>query len=146
MTSNILVIDASHSNQQKMYSWLRPTGNQIAFARDLHSGMKILNQEQPKLIFFSVELPGISPIRLIRKLHARAPLAKLIGILSAAGDPIKSAPEFAQLVDAFLIAPLCQEEVLINVSQLLRFQRLSMENSYLREELAFSTLAAHWHS
>jgi PleD family two-component response regulator len=146
MRSTILVIDSSPSNQQKIFNWLRPTGNQLSFAKDLHSAMRILNQNQPQLIIFSVAQPGVSPKRLIRRLNASAPMAKLIGILPAAGHPVKSTPEFAQLIDAFLIAPLCQEEVLINVSQLLRFQRLSMENSYLREELAFSSLAAHWHS
>ncbi|WP_428033777.1 response regulator [Amphritea sp.] len=145
MTSTILIIDESPSNQQKLFTWLRPTRNRLSFASDYHSAMKVLRREQPQLIIFSAELANTSAQRLIRKLHARAPMAKLIAILSATASPAGT-PEFVQQVSDFLIEPLCQEEVLITVSQLLRLQRLSMENDYLREELAFSSLAAHWHS
>ncbi len=145
MTSTILIIDDSPSNQPKIFNWLRPTGNRLSFARDCHSAMKILTREQPQLVIFSADLPDTSPQKLIRKLQARAPLAKLIAIVSAS-NPVESDLEFVQQISDLLIEPLCQEEVLITVSQLLRLQRLSMENYYLREELAFSTLAAHWHS
>lgn len=146
MASTILIIDDSPANQQKLFNWLKPTGNRLSFAKDHHSAMKILRREQPQLVIFSAELPGVSAQELIRKLQSRAPLAKLITILSATSGPTRPNPEFAQQISDFLIEPLSQEEVLINVSQLLRLQRLSMENYYLREELAFSTLATHWHS
>ncbi|MBQ0757395.1 MAG: response regulator [Amphritea sp.] len=146
MASTILIIDDTPSNQPKIFNWLRPTGNRFFFARDSHSAMKILTREQPQLVIFSTELPDTSPQKLIRKLQVRAPLAKLIAIVSTNSNPVVSDLEFVQRISDFLIEPLCQEEVLITVSQLLRLQRLSMENYYLREELAFSTLAAHWHS
>lgn len=146
MASTILIIDDTPSNQPKIFNWLRPTSNRFFFARDSHSAMKILTREQPQLVMFSTDLPGTSPRKLIRKLKARVPLAKLIAIVSTSSNPVVSDLEFVQQIGDFLIEPLCQEEVLITVSQLLRLQRLSMENYYLREELAFSTLAAHWHS
>ncbi|WP_299203933.1 response regulator [uncultured Amphritea sp.] len=146
MTSTILIIDDSPSNQQKLFTWLRPTGNRLSFARDCHSAMKILLRKQPQLIIFSVKQPHMSAQRLINKLQARAPMAKLIGILSATASSGGANPGSMQQISDVLIEPLCQEEVLITVSQLLRLQRLSMENDYLREELAFSSLAAHWHT
>jgi len=145
MTQLILTIEHSHVNKKKIMNWLAPIGVNLTLVDNGEDALHVLHKQQPELILFSSKLPETSPKKLIKKLRRHAPMAHLMVIISAADNTLHN-PDVVRKVNDFLVEPLCQEEVMFNVAHLLKVQRVTRENCYLKEELAFTAMLTNRHS
>lgn len=142
MTQSILTIECSHANKRKLMNWLAPTGVNLTQVDNGKDALIALKHLQPELILLLSMPAEVSSNKLIRELKENAPLAQLIVIASAEDNTLHNA-DLTRWVDDFLTEPKCQEELISNIVHLLQVQHAKQENSYLKEELAFTALVAN---
>ena len=131
----ILSIDDDETIRDSMRQVLKKEGCQTRDAQDGPEGLALFQREHFHVVFLDLKLPGINGLQVLRQMKHASPETPVV-IITGVGT-IESAVE-AMKIGAFdyMAKPFAPEELRLTVRKALRGRKMSLENLYLRSELA----------
>ena len=132
--ARVLIVEDDDSLRQAMHAQLAKEGYLTASAVDAPEAFKILEKSPHQLVITDLNLPGISGVELLKKIHADYPNTAVI-VMTAFGT-VQSAVE-AMKAGAYdyIVKPVYPYELKALISRALDHYRLIEEVQVLRSSL-----------
>lgn len=128
----ILIVDDDASQRRLIEFWLQEEGHRTVTAADGTTALRAFAQYAPSLVITDVRMPGLNGLDLLGRIKADNPDTPFILITAFA--TVDDAVEAMKLGAAdYILKPLKEEELKIDVRRALERQQLVDENRYLRE-------------
>jgi len=135
--ANILVIDDEESMRDSCQQTLSRDGNRVQVAKDGSKALAMLEAESFDLVILDLKMPGLSGMKVLKKIKADDPEAMVIVITGYA--TIESAIEAMKSgAYDFIPKPFTPESLRAIVKRALDTRELALENVLLRGELKTS--------
>jgi len=130
----ILIVDDEIPLARLISRWLEVEGYDCWTAHDAPSGLELLSAEHFDLLISNVRMPGLSGLSILEQARKKNP--DIAVIMAAAVDDREMAIRSLQLgAYAYIVKPMDQNELFINVINALKRRRLEMDNSRYQEHL-----------
>lgn len=131
---SVLVVDDENPVRQLICRWLTAAGYQASLAVDGQEALTLLGRHPFHLVLLDILMPGMSGLEVLPKIRDSYPDLAVIMVTG------KDEPEVAnQALDlgahGYLVKPFSNNELLIQVSHILRLHDLERENRQYRENL-----------
>ena len=134
---NILVIDDEESMRDSCQQTLSRDGNRVQVAKDGPKALAMLETESFDLVILDLKMPGLSGMKVLKKIKVDDPEAMVIVITGYA--TIESAIEAMKSgAYDFIPKPFTPESLRAIVKRALDTRKLALENVLLRGELKAS--------
>ena len=133
----ILIVDDDASQRRLVEFWLQEEGHRTVTAADGGSALRAFAQYVPSLVITDVRMPGMSGLDLLSRIKADNPDTPFI-LITAFATVDDAVEAMKQGAADYILKPLKQDELKVNVRRALERQQLVEENRYLRS-LAGST-------
>lgn len=132
--ARVLIVEDDDSLRQAMHAQLAKEGYLTASAVDVPEAFKVLEKSPHQLVITDLNLPGISGVELLKKIHADYPNTAVI-VMTAFGT-VQSAVE-AMKAGAYdyIVKPIYPYELKALISRALDHYRLIEEVQVLRSSL-----------
>lgn len=130
----ILIIDDDAQIRMVLSDRLEANGYHVIQAKDGAEGLKKTEVENPDVILLDLQMPGMSGLQVLQKLHKR--ILHIPVIMLTAHGTIESAVEAMKKgAFDFLPKPCKPDHILLIIDKALKQKNLVEENKLLREEL-----------
>jgi twitching motility two-component system response regulator PilH len=118
--TRVLIIDDSKTVVAVIKKFLRSAGYEMLEAFDAETGLSIIHEQTPKLIFLDIMLPGINGFAALRMIR-RDPLTRDIPVIMMSGNEQAMEQFFGSRIgaDDFMKKPFSREEVFYRIERLL---------------------------
>ncbi|MGB5158345.1 HD-GYP domain-containing protein [Desulfobacterium sp. N47] len=130
----ILIIDDDESVLRTLKRIIDKIRRECVLASSAEEARRILEQESFDLVLCDIRLPGESGMDLVRHILSGYPETAVI-VVSGLDDPDVAEKALEIGVYGFIVKPFKVSEVIINVSNALRRQKLESESRRYRENL-----------
>ena len=138
MTISVLVVDDAESNRFIFGSWLRRAGYTVLEAATGTEGMAIVAANPVDLVLLDVNLPDVSGFDVCSWIKGR-PDSEAIPVIHASATATEVADRSAGLnqgADAYMVEPIERDELLAQVTALLRYSQARRQTERLAHRLA----------
>jgi DNA-binding NtrC family response regulator len=134
MKQKILIIDDDPSLRRVLEYNLQEDGYEVQVAASGGEGLLAFDEHSPSLVITDLKMPGIDGFQVLREIKERSP-ETLVMIITAFGA-VETAVEAMKLgAYDYITKPFNREELKLVVRKALQVNRLSRENTQLRQEL-----------
>jgi twitching motility two-component system response regulator PilH len=118
--TRVLIIDDSKTVVVAIKKFLRSVGYETVEAYDAETGLSIINEQAPELVFLDIMLPGMSGFTALRMIR-RDPLIRDIPVIMMSGNEQAMEQFYGSRIgaDDFMKKPFSREEVFYRIEQLL---------------------------
>ncbi len=130
----ILIIEDDEGLAEMLRDILVPFGYRLAFAASGEEGWEKIESEEPDLIMTDLNLPGISGMEILKRLHARGEHPPTI-VVTAYGSEYVAAQALRLGAWDYLAKPFKVDELLNAIRRALEAARLRRERERLMTEL-----------
>lgn len=142
-----LIIDDSATVVAALRRMLRSAGYTTREAADAESGLELINQELPDLVFLDIVLPGMSgfgALRVIRK----TPATQHIPVIMISGNEHATEQFYANRIgaDDFLKKPFSRYELFAHIESLLDDSRMPRRKADMAGAKGPASVAAAHHN
>ena len=107
----ILLVDDDSTFLRVMGDALKERGHQLRAVTSGREALRLLEQDCPDIVISDLEMPEMSGIELMTRVHERVPQLAVV-VLSAIGDAASSSLAFQHGASGYLQKP-CRVEALI---------------------------------
>ncbi|MDO8991191.1 MAG: response regulator [Sideroxyarcus sp.] len=116
----MLIIDDSKTVVMAIKKYLRSVGYETLEAFDAETGLNIIRENPPALIFLDIMLPGMSGFTALRNIR-RDPLTRDIPVIMMSGNEQAMEQFYGSRIgaDDFMKKPFSREEVFFRIERLL---------------------------
>lgn len=135
MSARILIIDDEEGIRFSLRGILEDEGHTVLEADDGETGLNILAEESPDLVFLDIWLPGMDGIEVLGKIK-EADKTQPVIMISGHGNIETAVNAIKKGAHDFIEKPLSLEKVVIAASKALEFHNLRRENLVLRSRIA----------
>lgn len=133
----ILIVDDDDDIAAGLENRLRWLGYQTLRARDGVTALELIDLKSPDLVLLDLELPRLSGMDVIRRLHEGAPATVPPIIMLTAFASVSRAVEAIKLgAEDFLTKPFEHEHLAVLVKKVLDHRALTQEVRLLRKEIS----------
>ncbi len=130
----IYVVDDDANLRLIVERWLRQEGYDVSAFRDGAECLASLIQEAPDAVCLDLNMPGLSGLETLRKIHEHHPLLPVI-VLTADGSAATAVKAMKLGAHDYLTKPLGQTKLLTTIKNAIEHGRLSMRVSQLEREV-----------
>lgn len=118
--TRVLIIDDSKTIVTVLKKFLRSAGYETLEALDAESGLTLLQQHRPELVFLDIMLPGMNGFAALRALR-RDPVTRDIPVIMMSGNEQAMEQFFGTRIgaDDFMKKPFSRHEVFFRIERLL---------------------------
>jgi len=118
--TRVLIIDDSKTIVAVLKKFLRSAGYETIEALDAESGLTLLQQQRPELIFLDIMLPGMNGFAALRAIR-RDPRTRDIPVIMMSGNEQAMEQFFGTRIgaDDFMKKPFSRHEVFFRIERLL---------------------------
>ena len=118
--TRVLIIDDSKTVVMAIKIYLRSAGYETVEAFDAESGLSIISENPPELIFLDIMLPGMNGFAALRNIR-RDPLTRDIPVIMISGNEQAMEQFYGSRIgaDDFMKKPFSREEVFFRIERLL---------------------------
>jgi len=118
--TRVLIIDDSKTIVTVLKKFLRSAGYETIEALDAESGLTLLQQQRPELIFLDIMLPGMNGFAALRAIR-RDPQTRDIPVIMMSGNEQAMEQFFGTRIgaDDFMKKPFSRHEVFFRIERLL---------------------------
>ena len=118
--TRVLIIDDSKTIVTVLKKFLRSAGYETLEALDAESGLTLLQQHRPELIFLDIMLPGMNGFAALRAIR-RDPATRDIPVIMMSGNEQAMEQFFGARIgaDDFMKKPFSRHEVFFRIERLL---------------------------
>jgi DNA-binding response OmpR family regulator len=135
MYERVLVIDDSPDVREFMVEYiLKPKGFEVWTASDGLMGLELAISKEPDLMITDQQMPGITGIELLQKLHERNVDIPAI-LVTGEGSEDTAVKAFRLGIRDYIIKPIDADELSDSIDKALRESRLQKERDQLVEQL-----------
>ena len=141
----MLIIDDSKTVVVAIKKYLRSAGLETIEAFDAESGLSIIREQGPELVFLDIMLPGMNGFTALRSIR-RDPLIHNIPVIMMSGNEQAVEQFYCSRIgaDDFMKKPFSREELFYRIDRLLDrdcVPRRSRLDAYAAPELAAAPAA-----
>ena len=121
----VLIIDDSATIVAALRKMLRSAGCVTLEAMDAETGLELVRQEKPELVFLDIVLPGMNGFAALR-LMRRDPLTRTIPVIMISGNEQATEQFYAKRIgaDDFMKKPFSRFEVFARIEDLIEADKL----------------------
>lgn len=135
MYERVLVIDDSQEIRDFLVeNILRPKGFEVLAASDGMMGLELAITKEPDLMITDQQMPGMTGLQILRKLHERGIDIPTI-LITGEGSEDTAVRAFRLGIRDYIIKPIDAEELTASVDKALRERRLQRERDQLVDQL-----------
>lgn len=118
--TRVLIIDDSRTIVTALKKFLRSAGYETQEADDAESGLEMLRQQKPDLIFLDIVLPGMNGFAALRAIR-RDPALRDIPVIMMSGNEQAMEQFFGTRIgaDDFMKKPFTRYEIFFRIERLL---------------------------
>jgi len=118
--TRVLIVDDSKTIVTVLKKFLRSAGYETLEALDAESGLTLLQQHRPELIFLDIMLPGMNGFAALRAIR-RDPATRDIPVIMMSGNEQAMEQFFGARIgaDDFMKKPFSRHEVFFRIERLL---------------------------
>lgn len=118
--TRVLIIDDSKTVVIAIKKFLQSAGYQTFEAYDAETGLDILREQMPELVFLDIMLPGMNGFTALRTIR-RDPLTRDIPVIMMSGNEQAMEQFYGSRIgaDDFMQKPFSREEVFFRIDRLL---------------------------
>jgi twitching motility two-component system response regulator PilH len=118
--TRVLIIDDSKTIVVAIKKYLRSVGYETLEAFDAETGLSIISEQAPELIFLDIMLPGMNGFTALRTIR-RDPRIRDIPVILMSGNEQAMEQFYGSRIgaDDFMKKPFSREEVFYRIEQLL---------------------------
>lgn len=118
--TRVLIIDDSKTVVVAIKKFLRSVGYETFEAYDAETGLDILREQMPELVFLDIMLPGMNGFTALRTIR-RDPLTRDIPVIMMSGNEQAMEQFYGSRIgaDDFMQKPFSREEVFYRIDRLL---------------------------
>jgi DNA-binding response OmpR family regulator len=118
--TRVLIIDDSKTVVMAIKKFLRSVGYETLEAYDAETGLSILQEQMPDLVFLDIMLPGMNGFTALRTIR-RDPLTRDIPVIMMSGNEQAMEQFYGSRIgaDDFMQKPFSREEVFYRIDRLL---------------------------
>lgn len=118
--TRVLIIDDSKTIVTVLRKFLRSAGYETQEALDAESGLALMQQQRPELIFLDIMLPGMNGFAALRAIR-RDPRTRDIPVIMMSGNEQAMEQFFGTRIgaDDFMKKPFSRHEVFFRIERLL---------------------------
>jgi twitching motility two-component system response regulator PilH len=118
--TRVLIIDDSKTVVMAIKKYLRSVGYETIEAFDAETGLSLISEQAPELIFLDIMLPGMNGFAALRTIR-RDPLTRDIPVIMMSGNEQAMEHFFGSRIgaDDFMKKPFSREEVFFRIERLL---------------------------
>jgi DNA-binding response OmpR family regulator len=118
--TRVLIIDDSKTVVTACKKYLRSVGYETFEAFDAETGLGIMREQTPELVFLDIMLPGMNGFAALRTLR-RDPLTRSIPVIMMSGNEQAMEQFFGLRIgaDDFMKKPFSREELFFRIERLL---------------------------
>ncbi len=118
--TRVLIIDDSKTVVTAIKIYLRSVGFEIFEAFDAETGLSIIEQHTPELVFLDIMLPGMNGFAALRTIR-RNPLSRDIPVIMMSGNEQAMEQFYGSRIgaDSFMKKPFSREELFFHIEGLL---------------------------
>jgi DNA-binding NtrC family response regulator len=143
MKRSILVVEDDEIFLKPLVKNIERTGYRVRATSNAKEAISLLREEDFDLVITDKKLPDMDGVELVRYIKAENP--DLAVIIMTAFGTIESAVEAIKLgAEDYIVKPFSNEEILIAIEKVLKFQELSFANKYrinkYRERFTFENI------
>lgn len=123
--TRVLIIDDSKTVVMAIKKFLRSVGYDTLEAFDAETGLNIIREQTPELVFLDIMLPGMNGFTALRTIR-RDPLTRDIPVIMMSGNEQAMEQFFGSRIgaDDFMKKPFSREEVFFRIERLLDKDRV----------------------
>ena len=121
----VLIIDDSATIVAALRKMLRSAGCVTLEAMDAETGLELVRQEKPELVFLDIVLPGMNGFAALRLIR-RDPLTRTIPVIMISGNEQATEQFYAKRIgaDDFMKKPFSRFEVFARIESLIEVDKL----------------------
>jgi twitching motility two-component system response regulator PilH len=118
--TRVLIIDDSKTVVMAIKKYLRSAGYETLEAFDAETGLSIISENPPELIFLDIMLPGMNGFTALRTIR-RDPLTRDIPVIMISGNEQAMEQFYGSRIgaDDFMKKPFSREELFFRIERLL---------------------------
>jgi len=139
--TKLLIVDDEPLIRSSLAEFLSQEGFAVTSCGSGEEALVQAGKTSFDLALCDMQLPGMDGLALLDRLHKVSP-ATFVLLITAYGTMENAVAAFRKGAHDYLMKPILLEEVLTKIRRLLAYRDLTLENQFLRKELARETQAA----
>ena len=134
MKPHVVIVDDEEDIQLSLSGILEDEGYRVTACGSGEEGVRLLEQDEPDILFLDIWLPGIDGMEVLEK--SRREFQELPVIMISGHGNIETAVDSIKKgAFDFVEKPLSLEKVVVTANKALKFRRLQLENRDLRSRV-----------
>ena len=123
--TRVLIIDDSRTIQVALRKFLRSAGYETYEAPDAETGLALMREHRPELVFLDIVLPGMNGFAALRAIR-RDPMLRDTPVIMMSGNEQAMEQFFGTRIgaDDFMKKPFSRHEIFFRIERLLDEQRV----------------------
>ncbi|MBU0620333.1 MAG: response regulator [Gammaproteobacteria bacterium] len=141
--TRVLIIDDSKTVVMAIKKYLRSVGYETVEAFDAETGLSMIHEHSPDLIFLDIMLPGMNGFAALRTIR-RDPQARHIPVIMMSGNE-QAVEQFYGLrigADDFMKKPFSREELFFRIERLLDNELVPRRVEFVPDTVPESSVAS----